>query len=604
MKLVHGSLFSGFDAPSVAASWMGWKNAFHCEINPFCNEILKYWFPNSEHYEDITKTDFSQWKGRIDVLTGGFPCQPFSLAGQRKGADDNRYLWPHMLRAIREIRPAWVIGENVAGILTMVQPGKETEVGSQTSLFGEDNRKRILLRQEYVVETICKDLEREGYSVQPLLIPACAVGAPHRRDRVWFIAHCADSRTEDVRREREDKVLSDGIAPDTNGKRCNNRSDNWKERPFYYDWKRYSEEGQSEWNKRKCGTCKNSSTTSDSQCSGSGQIHEKVQPEEPNGDSTDRNGYEWDATNSNSEKLQEWLKTGRRSNEAENRARMDNGIERFGSLRYAPYSYNKRLQGCINFGSVGKEKKKSSHEQFSGSLFPDWQNFPTQSPVCRGNDGLPMPNNIVAFFEERNRMDRDYIIYNSLKSGKLHANYETGEIYSTSIRGHEGKHVALKGSICNGYIVHTISFNGIKKQCRAHQIVWISANGLYDKEKYQIDHINRDRKDNRISNLRLVTRKENIANQKRTDTNILSIEDRLKVCELFYIGHMKMRDIAEDFGVSKSTIFNIVHKFDVDDLTIPFTKWRQESVKGYGNAIVPQVILEIFKAIEEIEQLE
>lgn len=290
MKLVHGSLFSGFDAPSVAASWMGWKNAFHCEINPFCNEILKYWFPNSEHYEDITKTDFSQWKGRIDVLTGGFPCQPFSLAGQRKGADDNRYLWPHMLRAIREIRPAWVIGENVAGILTMVQPGKETEVGSQTSLFGEDNRKRILLRQEYVVETICKDLEREGYSVQPLLIPACAVGAPHRRDRVWFIAHCADSRTEDVRREREDKVLSDGIAPDTNGKRCNNRSDNWKERPFYYNRKRNSEEDQSKRDKRKCRTCKNGSVASDSQCSGSGQIQQKIQSKKPNGYCIDSNG--------------------------------------------------------------------------------------------------------------------------------------------------------------------------------------------------------------------------------------------------------------------------------------------------------------------------
>lgn len=384
MNKTHGSLFSGFDAPSVAASWMGWKNAFHCEINSFCNEILKYWFPDSEHYEDITKTDFSQWKGRIDVLTGGFPCQPFSLAGQRKGADDNRYLWPEMLRAIREIRPTWVIGENVAGILTMVQPGKETEVGSQTSLFGEDNRKRILLRQEYVVETICKDLEREGYSVQPLLIPACAVGAPHRRDRVWLVAHCADSRTGDVRRERENTILSDGIAPDP-------------------------------------------------QCPRGRQVHQEIQPEKPDGDSTDRNGYEWDATNSNSEKLQEWLKTGRRSNETENRARMDNGIERFGSLRYAPYSYNKRLQGCINFGSVGKEKKKSSHEQFSGSLFPDWQNFPTQSPVCGGNDGVP---------------------------------------------------------------------------------------------------------------------------------------------------------------------------FNVDNLTIPFTKWRQESVKGYGNAIVPQVILEIFKAIEKIEQLE
>ena len=300
MKLAHGSLFSGFDAPSVAASWMGWKNAFHCEINPFCNEILKYWFPNSEHYEDITKTDFRQWRGRIDILTGGFPCQPFSLAGQRKGADDNRYLWPHMLRAIREIRPAWVIGENVAGILTMVQPGEEVEVGSQATLFGEDNRKRVLLQQEYVVETICKDLEREGYSVQPLLIPACAVGAPHRRDRVWFVAHCADSGTKEVRQKRKNNVLSDRIASDTdldrcrngknkqeqftqckgtpndcfsgkdgivtntNGKRCNNWSDNWKERLFYYDWKRYSEESQSEWNKRKCGTCKNGSTTSNS----------------------------------------------------------------------------------------------------------------------------------------------------------------------------------------------------------------------------------------------------------------------------------------------------------------------------------------------------
>lgn len=432
MKLVHGSLFSGFDAPSVAASWMGWKNAFHCEINPFCNEILKYWFPNSEHYEDITKTDFSQWKGRIDVLTGGFPCQPFSLAGQRKGADDNRYLWPHMLRAIREIRPAWVIGENVAGILTMVQPGKETEVGSQTSLFGEDNRKRILLRQEYVIETICKDLEREGYSVQPLLIPACAVGAPHRRDRVWVVAHRTDSRTEDVRREREDKVLSDGIAPDTNGYgylssgtceasercRCGNdgESKKWKQSPKWPDGFHGFP-----WN------------ASDPQCPRSGQIHEKVQPEQSDGHSFDSNGSKRNVTYSNSKKLQKRIETGRRADEAENRARMDDGIERFGCLRYAPYSYNKRLQGCINFGSTGKEKKKSSDEQFSGSFFPNWENFPTQSPVCRGNDGVP---------------------------------------------------------------------------------------------------------------------------------------------------------------------------FNVDNLTIPFTKWRKESIKGYGNAIVPQVILEIFKAIEEIEQLE
>ena len=210
VKMAHASLFSGIGGAELAASWMGWDNKFHCEINPFCRKILEYHFPESISYEDISKTDFSDWRGKIDVLTGGFPCQPFSLAGKRKGAEDNRYLWPQMLRAIREIRPTWVVGENVAGILTMVQPGEETEMGFQTSIFGEDDRKRVLQRQEYATETICRDLEREGYSVQPFVIPACAVGAPHRRDRVWFIAHADEHRsassktsagTESCRRE-------------------------------------------------------------------------------------------------------------------------------------------------------------------------------------------------------------------------------------------------------------------------------------------------------------------------------------------------------------------------------------------------------------------
>ena len=375
MKLVHGSLFSGFDAPSVAASWMGWKNAFHCEINPFCNDILKYWFPNSEHYEDITKTDFSQWRGRIDILTGGFPCQPFSLAGQRKGADDNRYLWPHMLRAIREIRPAWVIGENVAGILTMVQPGKETEVGSQTSLFGEDNRKRILLRQEYVVETVCKDLEREGYSVQPLLIPACAVGAPHRRDRVWFVARlitdtacrgsggtphesCCENERQNGYKTQQPFVRGCVRASShSDGERCNNRSDNWKERPICYDQKRYSEEDQSKRDKRKCRTCKNGSVASDSQCSGSGQIQQKIQFKQLDGNSSDRNGSEWDVTYSDTSRLS--------------------------TLRLPS---NTETEGWKD--ENGQPLQSSSNAR--GTLLTEWwQNFPTQSPVCRGNDGVP-----------------------------------------------------------------------------------------------------------------------------------------------------------------------------------------------------------------------
>ena len=219
VKMAHASLFSGIGGAELAASWMGWDNKFHCEINPFCRKILEYHFPELISYEDISKTDFSDWRGQIDVLTGGFPCQPFSLAGKRKGSEDNRYLWPQMLRAIREIRPTWVVGENVAGILTMVQPGDEAEVGNQSSLFGESDRKRVLQRQEYVAETICRDLEREGYSVQPIVIPACAVGAPHRRDRVWFVAHRADTRSESLQCGRKDGVHAFGASSDTHGHR-------------------------------------------------------------------------------------------------------------------------------------------------------------------------------------------------------------------------------------------------------------------------------------------------------------------------------------------------------------------------------------------------
>lgn len=182
----HASLFSGIGGAEVAASMMGWQNLFHCEIQEFPRKVLDYWFPNSISYEDITKTDFHQWHGKVDVLTGGFPCQPFSLAGRRKGADDNRYLWPQMLRAIRQIHPTWVVGENVAGIKTMVESCQVTKMGRTDDLFEEN----YIYREEsrFTLDKICADLEAEGYSVQPIVIPACSVGAPHRRDRVWIVA--------------------------------------------------------------------------------------------------------------------------------------------------------------------------------------------------------------------------------------------------------------------------------------------------------------------------------------------------------------------------------------------------------------------------------
>ena len=94
MTMTHASLFSGIGGFDLAAEWAGWTNSFNCEIDPFCRRILKYHFPNAEQYADIRTTDFTIWRGRIDVLTGGFPCQPFSLAGKRKGTEDERYLWP------------------------------------------------------------------------------------------------------------------------------------------------------------------------------------------------------------------------------------------------------------------------------------------------------------------------------------------------------------------------------------------------------------------------------------------------------------------------------------------------------------------------------
>lgn len=216
--MTHASVFSGIGGPEIAATMLGWDNLFHCEINEFGRKVLDYWYPNSKSYEDITKTDFTEWRGRVDVLTGGFPCQPFSYAGRRRGAEDDRYLWPSMYRAIDEIQPTWVVAENVAGILTMVEQGEVSKVAGTASLFDafDDLRGRYELRETFTLQRICSDLESHGYAVQPVLVPACAVGAPHRRDRVFIVArriasdtdNRADRRTagEDEGKGREERI--------------------------------------------------------------------------------------------------------------------------------------------------------------------------------------------------------------------------------------------------------------------------------------------------------------------------------------------------------------------------------------------------------------
>lgn len=192
----HGSLFSGIGGFELAADWMGWGNVFHCEKEEFCRKVLKYHFPNSISYSDITKTCFKKHYGSIDIISGGFPCQPFSTAGKRRGKDDDRFLWAEMLRAIQEVAPRWVVAENVRGLLT--------------------------IDKGLVFEQVCTDLENEGYSVQTYIIPAASTNAPHRRERVFIIAY----RT---------------------GERCRSRSCDRKGGYVQRDEERNSEKGKQEW---------------------------------------------------------------------------------------------------------------------------------------------------------------------------------------------------------------------------------------------------------------------------------------------------------------------------------------------------------------------
>ncbi len=170
----HGSLFSGIGGFDLAAEWMGWENIFNCEWEEFPRKVLKHHFPNAKQYGDIKEFNASTYAGRIDILTGGFPCQPYSTAGKRKGKEDERHLWPEMLRVIRECSPRYIVGENVRGLVNW--------------------------NGGMVFEEVCADLEAHGYSVQPFILPACAVNAPHRRDRVWFVAYSNQYRQQESRR--------------------------------------------------------------------------------------------------------------------------------------------------------------------------------------------------------------------------------------------------------------------------------------------------------------------------------------------------------------------------------------------------------------------
>jgi len=309
----HGSLFSGIGGFDLAAEWMGWENVFHCEWMEFPRKVLDYHFPNADSHIDICKTDFTKYANTIDILTGGFPCQPFSLAGKRKGTDDERYLWGEMLRAIQEIKPRFVIAENVFGI---------------TSIDGG-----------LVFQQVCLDLEAEGYEVQPFIIPAAAKNAPHRRDRCWFIANRKDIRYGSTKTidERGKPITQDGS-----------------------------------------------------------EIR----------DSFDTNGIIGNATNTNGNGLNE-----------------RNGNDEVNTSQGGEYALGDIEQISTDSKCIGRteirddngefektQQAKCGEQQFSGANSTQswWRNFPTQPPVCGGNDGIPDKLDNITFSKWRAESIKGY----------------------------------------------------------------------------------------------------------------------------------------------------------------------------------------------------
>jgi len=207
MKLLD--LFSGLGGFSYGLERIGFKTVAFCEMDKYCKLVLQKHWKGAKIYNDVKEITKERLEADgielPEIITGGFPCQPFSVAGKQKGTSDDRHLWPEMFRIIKEFKPRWVIGENVKGI-TNIQDGM-------------------------VFETVCTDLEGEGYEVRAFNIPAAGVGAPHRRERIWIVAHAKCFNDSESIRESDgaqDQVQKEHRQNDSASREFSRTSEVWK----------------------------------------------------------------------------------------------------------------------------------------------------------------------------------------------------------------------------------------------------------------------------------------------------------------------------------------------------------------------------------------
>jgi DNA (cytosine-5)-methyltransferase 1 len=322
--MIHFSLFSGIGGFDLASEWMGWKNYLSCEIADFPNKILEHYWPDAYHHRDVKTLNYEtinnelsarfgkQWRDDDIILTGGFPCQPYSSAGKRLGKEDERHLWPEMLRIISEIKPKFIVGENVFGLLNW----------NGGMVFAE----------------VCSDLEHQGYEITPVVIPAAAVNAPHGRDRVWFVAYSNGTgekhnggtniaEKREVRGNEESNVLgefrSNGDATNTNS----------------------SAKGSP----RKSRSLKSNG--------GKGYLFTKQRRKSPE---------------------------------------LNNRLYEFSRYVTDPDGTNNKTQPQERIlGQTNKSRKAGGF--VDGNSRIQWSNFPTQSPICGGDDGLPTELDGITF---------------------------------------------------------------------------------------------------------------------------------------------------------------------------------------------------------------
>jgi DNA (cytosine-5)-methyltransferase 1 len=344
----HGSLFSGIGGFDLASEWMGWENVFHCEWNEFGKKVLHHYWPNAESFDDITKTDFTKYANKIDILTGGFPCQPYSQAGQRKGKEDERHLWPEMLRAIQEIKPKYIVGENVFGLLNW--------------------------NGGMVFDEVHSDLESAGYEVQAVVIPAAAVNAPHGRDRVWFVASHTDSR---------------GLERSTEGGR-NGINVEWESKFGIITNTQFKSEGSDR------GT--NNETKGNIRRGNEGNVFGTLR-----GDGITTNPKECGCRG----RVCERCADGERKLLSDEQRRSEMGREVEG---------HSGIGDVADTHGIGFQRKRGS-TQLEGRRFgfnnpqnnkTTWDNFPTQSPICGGDDGLPTELDGITFSKWRNESIKAY----------------------------------------------------------------------------------------------------------------------------------------------------------------------------------------------------